>query len=107
MRRSVREDLAADRRQEGGEAKDARVGANAEPDLQRTVHVSVSVRARATGVAGRQRHGQGQVRAQRADRTSGARRQERSDRSETLERHVRQDAAARRTVACTQGLPVN
>lgn len=105
--RPVREDLAADRRQEDGEEKDAGVRANSQPDLQRTVHVSVSVRARSPGVASSQRHGQGQVRSQRADRTSGAGRQERSYRGQTLERHVRQDTAARRAMACTQGLPVN
>lgn len=38
VRRSVREDLAAGGRQEDGEAKDARLGAHSQPDLQRTVH---------------------------------------------------------------------
>jgi len=57
--RSVRENLAAYRRQEDGEAQDARLWANSQSDLQRTLHVSVSVRESPTGVAERQRHGQG------------------------------------------------
>ena len=99
--RSVREDLVAGRRQEDGETQNARLRANAQPDLQpadpthtdptynellasrvplistsargrrrsargrrahllqRALHVPVPVRARAAGVAQRQRHGQG------------------------------------------------
>ena len=45
VRRSVREDLASGGRQEDGEAKDARLGAHSQPDLQRTVHSLYNLQA--------------------------------------------------------------
>jgi len=102
--RSVREDLAAARRQEGREAKVGDRREVAEPGLQRDVPVLRSVRTHSPDVASRQRHGLRPHGTQRAHRAGRARRQERPDGSEALERDVRQAATGGHTVAHSQRL---
>ena len=102
--RSVREDLAAARGQERGEAKVGDRREVAEPGVQRDVPVLRAVPAHPADVARRQRHGLRPHGTQRAHRAGGARRQERPDGGEALERDVRQAATGSHTVAHSQGL---
>ena len=104
MDRSVREDLVAARRQEGGEAEVGDRRKVAEPGVQRDVPILRAVRTHSPDVASRQRHGLRPDGPKRAHRAGAARRQERPDGSEALERDVCQAATGSHTVAHSQRL---
>ena len=104
--RSVCQDLADARRQEGREEEDIDEGTQPQPCLQRVVRLRRAVRAGPPDEPHHLRHGLRQAGSQRTHRAGRARQQERPDGGEALERDVREEPTAGRTVAPTEGLPL-